>query len=371
MWDLYFPPFTVESGERAMLPTNQQLRWVNLTRFVLPIILFSIVFLYESWEHILLPGAFRWDLHLSAEVLFFGILGPAAVFIVLSRMVSLLDAQITTSRQLEALNRSLEKQVIERTRELVVRNQELAQANVELQELDRLKSDFVSLVSHELRAPLTTLNGGLELALQQAASLPAETRKTLETMSRESERLTYFVQIILDVSRLDAGQLRLHPGPVAVIPLLKRAVEVVISSSGRPIEWNLCPDLPPLWADEIYLEEIVRNLLRNADKYSPGGLPILISACCEENDLCIRVGDCGPGVPAELQSHIFERFYRGPGTQYAPGWGLGLYFARRITESLGGKLTLSSPRQIDSQHPGAEFCLTLPVVADTIEEENA
>lgn len=260
--------------------------------------------------------------------------------------------------------------VEQRTAELEQRNRELAHANAELQQLDQLKSDFVSLVSHELRAPLTTLNGGLELALQKATVIPADTRRVLETMSRESERLTHFVQTILDVSRLDAGQLRLHPGPVAVIPLLERAAEVVLANSGRPIEWSLCPDLPPLWADETYLEEIVRNLLRNADKYSPGGRPILISACGEGNELCIRVGDFGPGVPIELQSHIFDRFFRGPDTQNAPGWGLGLYFARRITELLGGKLTVLSPRQQDSQHPGAEFCIRLPVVLDTLEEKN-
>jgi signal transduction histidine kinase len=345
-------------------------RNLAVLQWLVPIFLSITAITAELLEH-KVEGELQFDLLFFVELLTFGLIGPIIVGFIIAYLHRLVVEELALQDELQALNRNLEGRVEQRTTELEQRNRDLAHANAKLQQLDQLKSDFVSLVSHELRAPLTTLNGGLELALQQAASLPAETRKILETMSRESERLTHFVRTILDVSRLDAGQLRLHPGPVAVTPLLKRAVDVVLPSSGRPIEWNLSPDLPPLWADEIYLEEIIRNLLRNADKYSPGGLPILISACCEQNDLCIRVGDCGSGVPAEFQSHIFERFYRGPNTQNAPGWGLGLYFARRITESLGGKLTLRSPRQIDSQHPGAEFCLTLPVVIDTIEEENA
>ena len=342
-------------------------RNLAVLQWFVPIFLSITAVAAELVEH-KVEGDLYFDPLFFIELLTFGLFGPIIVGVIISYLRRLVLEELALRDELQALNRDLERRVEQRTTELEQRNRELAHANAELQQLDQLKSDFVSLVSHELRAPLTTLNGGLELALQQANSLPAETRKILDTMSRESERLTHFVQTILDVSRLEAGKLRLHPGPVAVIPLLKRAAEVVLSNSARPIEWNLCPDLPPLWADETYLEEIVRNLLRNADKYSPGGLPILISACCEGNDLCIRVGDFGPGVPTEFQSHIFERFYRGPDTQNAPGWGLGLYFARRITESLGGKLTLRSPRQSDPQHPGAEFCITLPVVVDTLEE---
>lgn len=347
------------------LPRN-----LAVLQWFVPALLSFTAIAAELLEH-KVEGDWQFDALFFAELFTFGLVGPVIVGIIIAYLRRLVQEELSLRDELQALNRDLEVRVEQRTTELEQRNRELALANAELQQLDQLKSDFVSLVSHELRAPLTTLNGGLELALQQATSIPPETRRVLETMSRESERLTHFVQTILDVSRLEAGQLRLHPGPVAVIPLLKRAAEVILGSSDRPIEWNLCPGLPPLWADEIYLEEIVRNLLRNADKYSPTGLPISISACTRGNDLYIDVGDYGAGVPAEIQAHIFERFYRGPNTQSAPGWGLGLYFARRITEALDGKLTLRSPRQQDSQHPGTEFSICLPVVMDTLEEEDA
>ncbi|MDD5468628.1 MAG: HAMP domain-containing sensor histidine kinase [Anaerolineales bacterium] len=354
-----------------MLPTNQQLRWVNMTRYVLPIILFSIVFLYETWEHLLLAGAFRWDPHLTAEVLFFGILGPAAVFIVLSKLVSLLDAQITTSRQLEALNHSLEKLVLERTRELEVRNRELAQANVELQELDRLKSEFVSLVSHELRGPLTTLNGGLEMALQNGADLPPESRHILEVIARESSHLTQFVQTILDVSRMEARKLTFNMGPTALCPLLRRAVETVYAASKRGVSWSIPEYLPPVWADEIYLEEIFCNLLSNADKYSPVNKPVVISAQVNNSSVEIQIIDYGPGIPMDKQSQIFKRFVRfehGDRIQNR-GWGLGLYFARALAEGQGSELTVESPVHPFNETPGSAFKLKLAVAGEVPEDD--
>lgn len=158
---------------------NNLQRRVNTIRFTIPFILFLIVTTYEVWEHWLLEGKIGYDLHLTSEVLFFGILGPAAVFIVLSYVTSLLKNQIDISSKLEELNRNQESIIAERTNALELRNVELAQANIELQELDQLKSDFVSLVSHELRGPLTTLNGGLEVALQYAEKLPQESRHIL------------------------------------------------------------------------------------------------------------------------------------------------------------------------------------------------
>jgi len=344
-------------------------RNLAVLQWSVPIFLSITAIAAELFEH-QVEGELYFEPLFFLELFTFGLFGPIVVGIIIAYLRCLVLEELTLRDELQTLNHDLERRVEQRTAEVEQRNRELASANFELQQLDQLKSDFVSLVSHELRAPLTTLNGGLELALQQTDSLPAETVHTLKTMSKESERLTHFVQTILDVSRMDAGKLRLNPGPVAVAPLLKRAVDVVLSQSDRPVEWNLCRDLPPLWVDEIYLEEIIRNLLRNADKYSPAKMPVLVSACCEGNQLHIRVGDFGPGIPVEIQPHIFDRFYRGTNTQTAPGWGLGLYFAQRIAIASGGKLTLLSPMRKDVLHPGAEFSLTLPITRDAEEKEN-
>lgn len=331
--------------------------------------LFAVVVGYESWEHLVLKGEPLTSIHLSAEILFFGVVGPTAVFGVLAYIRRLLGEQWTARLELERLNRELESRVAERTAALEQRNAELARANAELQQLDQMKSDFVALVSHELRAPLTALNGGLELALQQADSLPPPARRTLEVMSRESERLTRFVQTILDLSRLEAGKLRLTLGPVAVLPLLQHAAAVVVADGHRPVQWEVPRDLPPLWADETYLEEVIRNLVSNADKYSPPGQPIHIAVYAAEGRIELHVTDHGPGIPAEMQSRIFERFYRGQhGENAASGWGLGLHFARKLIEAQNGTLALRSPAHRDGA-PGATFIVSMPM-AESPDEMN-
>ena len=347
-----------------------QLRRVQTIRFVLPIILFVIVAVYETWEHLVLKGEFYLDFHLTSEILFFGVLGPSAVFIVLSYVIRLMEKQYKATDQLEVLNVDLEQKVADRTELLEERNQELAAANKELQQLDQLKSDFVSLVSHELRGPLTTLNGGIEMALQESESLSVEAQRVLEIMSGESQRLTSFVQTILDVSRLDAGKLMLNPGPVAVIPLLRRVIEVVFARKNREIIFNDEKNLPLAWADEIYLEKILCNLLTNAEKYSPIDTPVEIRAQRANGNIQLSIIDRGPGIPEEMQDQVFKRFLRlETGEKISSkGWGLGLFFAQALADAQDCSLTLVSPAHENEEHPGSSFILTIPIDVEEPED---
>ncbi|MCP4426397.1 MAG: hypothetical protein GY803_18040 [Chloroflexi bacterium] len=349
------------AGERS-------LRQVDLIRVFLPLLLFSIVVIFEIQEHWLETGEFEFQL--VSEIIFFGIIGPTAVFFALTYIKSLLQEVIKARRETEVINRSLEQTVAERTAALAERNEELAQANVKLQKLDEMKSDFVSLVSHELRAPLTTLNGGLEMALQNGDQLPEKTRHVLDVMAVESERLTQFVQRILDVSQLEAGQLSLNLGPIAVRPLLERAAATVLPEDRRTIQWRIPSDLPPLWADEIYFEEIVRNLLINADRYSPPDASVDIAADVRDHFLQVAVTDHGPGIPDKRKKSIFNRFERlerGDKVTHR-GWGLGLYFAKALTEAQGGSLTLDSPVHHHASRPGSRFTITLPLTEEVPED---
>jgi signal transduction histidine kinase len=292
------------------------------------------------------------------------------VFIALSYLSALLREQASVSARLEELNRELEERVNERTAALAARNQELAEANAELQKVDQLKTDFVTLVSHELRVPLTTLNGGLELALQHGEQIPPEPRRALEVMAGESQRLTHLVQAILDVSKLDAGKLPLNFGPVAVVPLLQRAADVILAGSQRRIVWTVPETLPPAWADEIYLERIICNLLSNADKYSPAGAPIDLTVLLSKGCMDITVADQGPGIPAELQTKIFNPFQRlERGDRIVTeGWGLGLYFAHGLAQAQGGRLTVQSPVQDSPDGGGTAFTLTIPITGAVPED---
>lgn len=340
---------------------------LKLIQWLLPLVLFLTATVYEVIEHGI-KHTEPFALSLTAEIVFFGIGGPVAVVIIFGYLRSLVASETAARQSLERLNRELEAKVAERTALLAERNAELARANQQLQQVDALKSEFVSLVSHELRAPLTALNGGLEVALQTADTLPAQARRILETMVEESNRLTRLVQNILDISRLEAGRLTLNLGPVALAPLLHRAAAVVIGDR-RPIKWQLPAQIPPVWADEVYYEQIIRNLLRNADKYSPANQPVEIHVAVLEGAIRVEVVDHGPGITPAVQAVMFERFTRGQSDENAPpGWGLGLYFARKLAEAQGGKLTVRSPAWPGTASPGAAFAIIFPAVAEAPEE---
>ena len=190
-------------------------------------------------------------------------------------------------------------------------NAELARANQELRQLDRMKTEFVSLVSHQLRAPLTNINGALEIVSADATALPPASQRTLQILTQESQRLSRLIQRILDVSRLEAGRLPLHLGPVALEPLLARAAESTLGVAGEtPWRLEVPSGLPPAWADEQLLGEVVRNLLENAVRYAPPGGPVVVDVVARDDDLEIGVTDEGPGVPAEEQARIFGSFHR-------------------------------------------------------------
>ena len=344
---------------------------LGVISWVLPLSLFTLAVGLEFVEETYLEE-FVWfqNTHFLIEGFIFGVLGPVAVFIVLTYIRRLLSKELQLRSELESLNQGLETKVAERTTMLAERNRQLDNANQQLQRVDEMKSEFVSLVSHELRAPLTTLNGGLEVALQSADSLPPVARRTLETMIDESARLTKFVQTILDISRLEAGRLTLNLGPVAVAPILHRSVEVLLLAH-RKVKWNLPAEIPPVWADEIHYEQIIRNLLRNADKYSPPEPPIEINVHVAAGNVSVEVVDHGQGIPLEAQEKIFERFQRGQNVESAPpGWGLGLYFAKKLTEAQGGTLALHSPYWPESNAPGSSFSIVMPIASDEPNESD-
>ena len=334
---------------------------LDVLQWSLPIFLAVIAVTFELIEHIQKDELF--DAGFIGEMLIFGLLGPLIIRGLILWMRDLLAAQQHTSAQLQALNRDLETKVTERTAALEQRNAELDRVNRELRDLDEMKSDFVALVSHELRAPLTALNGGLELALQSSESLPPRSRTILEIMQEESGRLTNFVQTILDVSRLDAGKLAITLGPVAVRPLVEQAATIVLASGQRRVEWNITPDLPPIWGDETYLEQTIRNLISNADKYSAADKPIQLCAALHDDKVRISVRDYGPGIPADVGDRVFSRFSRLQSNESSPsGWGLGLYLARKLIEAQSGEIGFVSPIwEKDGSSSGSEFYVEMPV----------
>ena len=259
------------------------MRLLGFLRWWLPLGLAAIALLVEWAEHLSEDEPI--NLYFLGELFIFAAAGPIAVWFTLTWVERLVTGYQATAAALADANRGLEASVAERTRhlqeatlQLESTNVDLARANRELRQLDQMKSEFVSLVSHQLRAPLTNINGALELVAQDAASLPPASQRTLQILTRESHRLSRLIQTILDVSRLEAGRLRLHLGPVALEPLLARAGAATLGPVGYSWTLQAEPGLPPAWADEVLVEEVVRNLLENAVRYSPADQPVEIDA---------------------------------------------------------------------------------------------
>ncbi|MFL5538653.1 MAG: ATP-binding protein [Longimicrobiaceae bacterium] len=221
-----------------------------------------------------------------------------------------------------------------------------------LAEADRLKDALIASVSHDLRTPLTTIK-----ALAHDLAEGGDDRAV--TIEEEADRLNRFVADLLDLSRLNAGELRVSPEIVAAEDLVGAALQRVSgSAAGREIRVELHPGEPLLLArmDFVQSLRVLVNLLENAHKYAPAGTPVDLGVAAEGERLAFRVADRGPGVPEDERERIFQPFYRHPGAAPdAGGAGLGLSISRRLAEAQGGTLT-AEPRP----GGGSVFVFTLP-----------
>ena len=259
--------------------------------------------------------------------------------------------------QLEELNTGLEDKVAVRTATLKDAYKRLEDQNKVLQELDQLKSDFVSMVSHELRNPLNNLGGGLELLLSRLKNRKSD-KNTLELMQAEVIRLTRFVESILDVSALEAGSLKLDLAPLSVDHLIENITQYWSASDKVDrLKIEVKPGLPHVLAAENALESVLLNLIDNAFKYAPNG-SVIISAKKQKGKLKIAVRDFGPGIPEEKRSLLFDPFQRldAKDSQFVYGYGLGLYLSQRMLEQMDSTLTFEAPSD-----GGARFSFELKV----------
>lgn len=267
--------------------------------------------------------------------------------------------------QIRLLNRELELKVAERTRSLQEAqarleetNRKLRKAVREFKQLDKMKSEFVSLVSHELRAPLTNINASVELLLRREDCGGERSREMLGIIGDQAARLTRLVQGVLSVSRIEAGRPYVNPRPVELMPLLEHAVAGVAPATERhELVIEGADDLPPVMADEDRVLEILHNLLDNAVKYSPDGGLIRLQARAEDRTVRVQVSDPGLGIAAEAVERIFEKFYQidQSDSRETYGSGLGLYIVRKLVEAQGGQVWVES-----TPGRGSTFGFSLP-----------
>jgi PAS domain S-box-containing protein len=246
-------------------------------------------------------------------------------------------------------------------RERVEHLRQLREKHAQLEELDQLKSRFVSNVSHELRTPLAVIK--LYATLTRKGR-PEKQMHYLQTIEQETHRLETMVENILDLTRMDRQSLRVSPELLAAEEVIAQVLQVYQETAQkRAIELrnHVRGELPPLWADKNHLIQMLTNLVDNALKYTPRGGQVWVAAreieINSKQMLEIAVGDTGAGIEEDEQSKVFERFYRGSNnTSSSTGTGLGLAIVQELMVHHGGKVTLNS-----RTGEGSVFTLQFPL----------
>lgn len=208
-------------------------------------------------------------------------------------------------------------------------------------EVDRMKSSLISTVSHELRTPLAAIKGYATTLLADDVNWELKAQEEfIQIISSEADRLSELVNSLLDMSRIEAGNLQLSKGFCDLREIIQRGSSNIIPELGNRLVIKVNEDMPIIEADPQRLEVVVRNLVENAAKYADNDLPITVSAETEGNHVVVRVEDWGPGIPKGNQNQVFESFYRMENglTRRTPGVGLGLAISRGLVAAHNGEI---------------------------------
>ena len=229
-----------------------------------------------------------------------------------------------------------------------------------LEEQERLRAEFLAMVSHELSTPVATVKGSVvPLMDSPAPPNPAEMRQSFTIINAQADRMRLLIGDLLDVARIETGALSVSPGATEVALLVAEARSAFRSGGGRHgVEIDLAEDLPWVMADRGRMVQVLGNLLSNAARNSPESSPIRVSAVMDDVHVAVSVSDEGRGIPAESLPHLFRKFSRIDSGEQGGGTGLGLAVCKGIVEAHGGRIWAES----DGPGLGARFTFTMPTV---------
>ena len=232
-----------------------------------------------------------------------------------------------------------------------------------LEDMERLRAEFLGMVSHELRAPLTSIIGSAMTALHSSPAMSrAETRQLLRIIEEQAAHMYGLIGDLLDAGRIEAGTLSVSPELTDVAGLVERARRTFLSGGGRhAIQVDLPPDLPDVMADRERVVQVLNNLFSNAARHSPENAPIRVAAKRDGLHVAVSVSDAGQGVPPDLLPHLFRKHARVGGDQQRGirGSGLGLAICKGLVEAHGGRIRAES----GGPGLGTRFTFTLLVAA--------
>lgn len=284
----------------------------------------------------------------------------------LAKSFNTMTAAIKDSRS------EIDAKVKEQTQEIVetgnqLQNQRLAILNVledveKDREIDKMKTEFISLASHQLRTPLSAMKWFLEMLLGgDVGKLTKEQQEQVENINQSNERMISLVNALLNVSRIESGRLSIEPKPTHICNLAKQTItELKTQANGKTInlDCTLSPKECTLNIDPKLISEVFQNLISNSIKYTTGKGKVLISIKKDKDQIVSTITDWGLGIPKDQQPRIFEKFFRADNVLKleTDGTGLGLYLVKKIIEASGGKIGFNSVAT-----KGTTFWFTIPV----------
>ena len=229
-----------------------------------------------------------------------------------------------------------------------------------LDEVERMRTEFLGLVSHELRAPLTSIKGSAVTLLEQAAGLdPAEMREFFRIIVEQADQMRSLIADLLDTGRIDSGTLSVSPEPSAAADLVEQARSTFLTGdTRRGIVVDLADGLPPVMADRRRVVQVLNNLLANAARHTEAAAVIRVAVVREGEQVAFSVADDGEGVALELLPRLFEKHVGGAGG--TASHGLGLAICKGLVEAHGGRIRAAS----DGPGQGTTITFTIPVVAE-------
>lgn len=264
--------------------------------------------------------------------------------------------------ELAALN--IMEDLHETTEKLEKSQEIIEQKNVQLEKLNDLKTAFLNITSHELRTPMSSIKGYIQMLLKgNLGKLNDEQRSSLEVVLRNSNRLDSLIQDILDVSRLESGTMKFIPEKTDISKMIKETDETMQPPAALKeitINTEIGEDISNLTIDKDRIKQVIINMVNNAIKFSPDGSVINIKARREKDDVLFEVQDFGRGIPKDKQERVFETFYQvesGKDTKFG-GAGLGLAISRGIVIAHGGRIWVESKGKPGE---GSTFKFALPV----------
>jgi two-component system phosphate regulon sensor histidine kinase PhoR len=228
-------------------------------------------------------------------------------------------------------------------------------------QLERVRRDFVSNISHELRTPMASLKAISETLLDGALDDPALSRKFVLRMDSEVDNLTMMVNELLELSRIEAGRMNLEFQRIQPCTLLSKAVErmaLQAERAGLGLSLNCPSGLPQIFADQDRLAQVLINLIHNAIKFTPTGGSIDLGAWVHDRDVIFMVRDTGVGISPKDQKRIFERFYKADRSRAGGGTGLGLSICRHMVEAHSGEIWVESV-----EGEGSSFFFRIPIAS--------